>query len=226
MAAAGFGYLVGGLPTGETVARVATRGATDLRAAGTGNVGGANAIVVLGKRWGGAVLAADIGKGVLGSVVGRRLAGDLGSHVGGTAAVVGHCFPAWSGFRGGKGVAAGFGQVVANFPAYVPFDLAAGWAVAKWRKRPLPATAISCWLWVLAGLLWWRRRWPNALGPAPTAALPVSAAVSTGVILSRFVAADRASELTTGSGTADRWPGGGRGDNSGLGLDGRATTSL
>lgn len=191
LAAATVGYLVGGLPTADTAARLATRGATDLRSAGTGNPGAANAIAVLGKQWGVAVLAADIAKGVAGSVAGRRLAGGTGAHVGGTASVIGHCFPVWSGFRGGKGVAASCGQCLATFPAYFPVDLGVAWTVAKWRQRPLPATVAGSVAWVTAGVVWWRRRWPNAWGPDPTVALPASAAVSSTVILWRFLAAAR-----------------------------------
>ena len=194
LASAAVGYLVGCLPTGDTVGRLAGRGTNPLRTAGTGNPGAANAIVVLGKGWGGAILAADVAKGFAGCAVGRRLAGDSGAHVGGTAAVVGHCFPVWSGLRGGKGVATGFGQVVATFPAYVPIDLAVAWAVAAWRRRPLPATTAACAAWVLAGLLWWRKGWPNAWGPRPTAALPAAAASTSAVILSRFAAAARRGE--------------------------------
>ncbi len=192
LASAAAGYLLGGVPTGDTVARLASRGAASLRTAGTGNPGAANAIVVLGKGWGGAVMAADIAKGALGCTVGRWLGGDNGSHVGGTATVIGHCFPVWRGFRGGKGVATGFGQVAATFPAYVPIDLAVAWAVARWRKRPFPPTATACTLWVAAGVLWWRRGWPNGWGPRPSPALPLAAAVSSAVIFSRFAAAARA----------------------------------
>jgi glycerol-3-phosphate acyltransferase PlsY len=191
LASAAAGYLLGGVPTADTVARFATRGTTSLRTAGTGNPGAANAIVVLGKVWGGAILVADIAKGAAGCALGRRLAGDNGAHVAGTATVIGHCFPAWSGFRGGKGVATGFGQVVATFPAYVPIDLALAWAVAAWRKRPFPATLVACSAWVAAGVLWWRRGWPNGWGPDPTPALPAAAAVTSSVILSRFAAGAR-----------------------------------
>ena len=185
------GYLVGGLPTGDTAARLATRGTTSLRTAGTGNPGAANAIAVLGKGWGAGVLVADIGKGLVGCAVGRRLAGDNGAHVGGTAAVIGHCFPLGSGFRGGKGVAPSVGQCLATFPAYFPIDLGVAWAVAKWRQRALPATVVASSVWVGAATLWWRRGWPNAWGPRPTAALPAAAAVTSSVILWRFAAAAR-----------------------------------
>jgi glycerol-3-phosphate acyltransferase PlsY len=192
LVSAGVGYLVGGLPTADTAARLATGGATSLRTAGTGNPGAANAIAVLGKGWGGAVMAADIGKGLVGCAVGRRVAGDNGAHLGGTAAVIGHCFPIWSGFRGGKGVAPSCGQCLATFPAYFPVDLAVAWAVAKWRQRAFTATAVASALWVAAGLLWWQRGWPNAWAPRPTAALPAAAAATSTVILWRFAAAARA----------------------------------
>lgn len=191
LAAAATGYVLGSAPVADTAARIATRGASDLRSAGSGNPGAANAMDVLGKAWGYGILFGDVGKGGLASLVGRRLAGGLGAHVAGTAAVIGHCYPVWNGFKGGKGVAASCGQCLATFPAYFPVDLGVAWAVAKWRQRAYPATALACSVWVTAGLLWWRRGWPNAWGPAPTAALPAAAAVSSAVILSRFAAARR-----------------------------------
>ena len=188
-AAAATGYLLGSAPLADGAARIATGGTTDLRAAGSGNPGAANAIAVLGKGWGFGILFGDIGKGALASVVGRRLAGDLGAHIGGTAAVVGHCLPVWNGFKGGKGAATSCGQCLATFPAYFPIDLAVAIAIAKWRGRALPATATASAVWVSAGALWWRKGWPNGWGPRPTAALPVAAAVSSAVIFSRFWAA-------------------------------------
>jgi len=191
LAAAATGYLLGSTPVADTTARLASHGATDLRIAGSGNPGAVNAMEVLGKGWGYGILLADVGKGGLAAVLGRRMAGDVGAHAAAAAAVVGHCYPLWNGFCGGKGVAASCGQCLATFPAYFPIDLGVAWAVAKWRQRAYPATAFACAVWVGAGLLWWRRRWPNAWGPAPTAALPVAAAVSSAAILSRFAAARR-----------------------------------
>jgi glycerol-3-phosphate acyltransferase PlsY len=94
----------------------------------------------------------------------------------------------WKGFRGGKGVSTSAGQCLATFPAYFPLDLGVALVAAKWRRRTLPATVIASTAWVAAGVLWWRRGWPNAWGPEPTAALPAAAAVSSAVILSRFLA--------------------------------------
>ena len=188
LTAAAAGYLAGTVPCADTAARLASGGAADLRSTGTGNPGAINAMAVLGKRWGWAILAADASKGILACAAGRRLAGPTGAHVAGTSAVIGHCFPVWNGFRGGKGVAVSLGQCAATFPAYLPVDLGVAWAVGKWKGAALPGTAAASATWVAAGLLWWRRGWPNGWGPSPTAALPASAAVSSAVILQRFVA--------------------------------------
>lgn len=183
------GYLIGTIPSADTAARLATGGATDLRTEGTGNPGAVNAMAVLGKGWGWGILAADATKGVAACALGRRVAGPVGAHVAGSAAVVGHCFPVWNGFRGGKGVAVSLGQCLATFPVYLPVDLGVAWAVGKWRGRTFPGTAAGCATWVLAGLLWWRAGWPNAWGPRPSAVLPATAAFSSAVILYKFATA-------------------------------------
>jgi glycerol-3-phosphate acyltransferase PlsY len=184
------GYLAGTAPSADLAVRLA--GGADLRSTGSGNPGAANAIAVLGPRWGYAVMAADIAKGAAGSVAGRRLAGGAGAHVAGVGAVVGHCLPVWSGGRGGKGVATSVGQCVATFPAWSVLDLLVAGAVAaspRWKQRAMTATAVSSAAWVAAGVLWWRRALPNWWGPEPTVALPVAAAASSAVILWRFAAA-------------------------------------
>lgn len=190
LASAAAGYVLGTVPCADAAARLATGGRTDLRLAGTGNPGAVNAMHVLGKGWGWGILAADATKGALACAAGRRLGGGTGAHVAGTAAVVGHCFPVSNGFRGGKGVAVSLGQCTATFPAYLPFDLGVAWAVGKWKGRTFPGTAAASATWVAASVLWWRKQWPNGWGPAPTAALPASAAVSSAVILYRFLTAD------------------------------------
>ncbi len=186
--AAGAGYLLGSIPWADVAARRAAGGRIDLRAVGSRNPGARNAIDVLGKRWGYAVGVADIAKGAVASVVGRAVAGDVGAHVGGTAAVVGHCYPVWSGFRGGKGVACAVGQVLVTFPAAAPVEVAAGvlGAVAPAEDRAAAITVSLAAGWVVGGLVWWRQGRSNGWGPAPTAALPVAAAVSSAVVLGRF----------------------------------------
>lgn len=187
--AALLGYAAGTIPSADVATRLATGGAVDLRAAGSGNPGAANASKVLGARWGTGVMAADIVKAAVASRAGQRLAGGTGAHVAGTAAVVGHCFPVWRGFKGGgKGVACSVGQCLATFPAYLPVDLgvAALTATGPWKQRARSATVVSSFFWVIGAAVWWRRDLPNAWGPKPTAGLPVAAAVSSAVILHRF----------------------------------------
>jgi len=192
------GYVAGTLPSADIATCLATGGATDLRTAGSGNPGAANAISVLGAKWGYGVMAADIAKGAAACGVGRRVAGPTGAHVGGTAAVVGHCFPIWNGFKGGKGVATSVGQCVATFPAYVGIDLSVALATSmspRWKQRAYAATVIASACWVAGGALWAWRGWPNLWAPRPTKALPVAAAASSAVILSKFAMAQRASGL-------------------------------
>ncbi len=187
------GYLVGTTPSADLISRLAGSAGAELRSKGTRNPGAANALGLLGKGWGYSILATDIAKGSIACAAGRRLAGDAGAHAAGTAAVIGHCLPVWKGFKGGKGVAVSVGQCLATFPAYVPVDLAvAGATVAgRWRSRTFTTTVVASTAWVGAGALWWLRGWPNAWGPRPSPALPVANAVSTVVILSRFLAAPR-----------------------------------
>lgn len=188
--AAGAGYLAGTIPSATLAAKAAGRG--DIRTLGTGNPGAANAIKQLGAKWGYAVLAGDVGKGIAASVAGRAIAGGVGTHVAGTAAVAGHCYPVWTGFKGGKGVAASVGQCFVGFPAYFFPDLAlAGLtgALPWWKQRAHTATVLSTVAWTGAATLWWRKGWSNLWGPAPTVALPLSAAASSAIILERFHAA-------------------------------------
>lgn len=186
--AAAVGYAAGLVPSASLAARAASGGTVDLRTTGTGNPGGANAAAVLGRRWGYGVMAADIAKGVVACRLGRRLAGDGGQHVAGVAAVLGHCYPATHGFRGGKGVATGIGQCVATLPLSVPVDLgvAAIVAGARGRGSAYPATVAATATWVAAGVLWWRRRLPNAWGGPVTVAHPLAATISSAVIAIRF----------------------------------------
>ena len=140
------------------------------------------------------MLAGDITKGAAAAAIGAAVAGPVGAHIGGTSSVIGHCFPVWTGFRGGKGVAASIGQCLATFPAYFPIDVAVGMATAAmpwWKQRAFGATVVSSICWVAGSVVWWRRGWPNLWGPRPTVALPLASAVSSIVIAERFLAAGR-----------------------------------
>ncbi len=188
--AVGLGYLIGTFPTASIVARRASGGTVDLRQSGTGNPGSANALKVLGKRAGAAVLVGDVGKGALASALGGVVAGPPGAHLAGTAAVAGHCYPVWNGFDGGKGVATSVGQCLATFPAYFPIDAAVAVATAssrRWRQRAFAATAVSSVCWTLGSVIWWRKAWPNLWGPPASGLLPIASAVSTMMIVRRFL---------------------------------------
>ena len=186
--AAVVGYLMGTFPSADVAARRVSGGEIDLRTSGSGNPGGMNARRLLGRQAGTAVMTADVAKGAAAGLVGRLLAGRAGSHVAATAAVVGHCYPFWNGFRWGKGVATSAGQCLATFPASVPVTAGAAalTATAGGERRAMATTATACVMWVMVAVIWWRKRWPNLWGPRVTAALPGAAIVSSAVVLGRF----------------------------------------
>lgn len=192
LSAAALGYLLGTFPTADLVARRVSSGTVDLRAQGSGNPGAANALKVLGKKAGATVMAGDISKGALASSIGGLVAGPAGAHIAGTASVFGHCFPVWNGFRGGKGVAAGIGQCLATFPAYLPIDLAIAGAVAATpalKQRSFTAAMISSSAWVVGALVWWRKGHGNLWGPKPGPGLAAAATLSSAAIAYKFVVA-------------------------------------
>ena len=115
---AGLGaYLVGGIPFGYLIARA--RG-VDLFHQGSGNIGATNVGRVLGRRFGVLVFALDFAKGALPTLIALRLPGDVPAQelgvAAGLAAFLGHVFPIYLGFRGGKGVATGAGVVAVLLP--------------------------------------------------------------------------------------------------------------
>lgn len=116
-------YLCGSIMGGPLIARL--RGGVDLRASGSGNVGATNALRVQGPAFAGAVLLIDLGKGVIATLLIPLmsiplLAGDEPSVAApflcGAAAVLGHVWPIFSGFRGGKGAATLAGALMILLP--------------------------------------------------------------------------------------------------------------
>ena len=98
------GYLFGSIPFAYLLAR-RHRG-IDLRLAGSGNVGAANVLRTTTKKIGVSAMALDVGKGIASVLVARQIdSGATAPAVAGIAAVLGHIYPVWLGFRGGKGVA-------------------------------------------------------------------------------------------------------------------------
>lgn len=119
------GYLLGSIPTAYLLVRWTS--GTDIRQAGSGNVGTLNSYLVTKSRLVGAgVLLVDVLKGAASVVVARAIAGEEFALLGiaGTMAVVGHNFPVWLGFRGGRGLATAAGVM-----AVLGWLLVAMWAI-------------------------------------------------------------------------------------------------
>jgi glycerol-3-phosphate acyltransferase PlsY len=186
VAAAVLGYLLGSLPSADLASRAATRGGVDLRVAGSGNPGATNAAKVLGRRWGAAVLAADIAKGVGAGFAGRALAGDAGAYLAATLVIAGHILPPWSRFRGGKGVATSAGACLAVFPAYLPIYLVLAAAIASVSRNSELAAQVSGGAWITAAIVWWTASLPNGWGPTPGIGLLAFVVAATLLILAKF----------------------------------------
>ena len=112
-------YLIGAIPFGLLIGRWCC--GIDLRAFGSGNIGATNAARVLGKGYGTLVLVLDALKGLVPTLLLARLGGDetVQPHVQvgcGIASIVGHMFPVYLGFRGGKGVATSLGAITVIAP--------------------------------------------------------------------------------------------------------------
>lgn len=108
---AAIGYLLGSIPFGIILTRLA--GAGDLRAIGSGSIGATNVLRTGRKELAAATLMLDGAKGALAVLIGSRILPDNGGAICGVLAFVGHCYPIWLGFKGGKGVATMLGVTLA-----------------------------------------------------------------------------------------------------------------
>ncbi len=111
--AAVLGYLLGSVPFGIVITRALGLG--DLRQIGSGNIGATNVLRTGNKPAALATLILDSGKGAAAVLIARALAPEDAVQLAGFAAFLGHCFPVWLGFRGGKGVATYLGTLLALF---------------------------------------------------------------------------------------------------------------
>ena len=190
------GYVLGTFPSADIAARLAVGSHADIRSMGSGNPGAVNVTGELGKFWGAFVLILDIGKAAAACALARWLAGGPAASMAGTAAVVGHCFPLWNGFRGGKGVACAGGQLAMTFPVFVPVEAVIAVLGRKLRSRMY---GLVCIAWVLGTAIWWAGHFWNAWGPRPSAALFFGAVASSAVILYRFRTAAQSVSADTAS---------------------------
>ncbi|GJE41034.1 glycerol-3-phosphate 1-O-acyltransferase PlsY [Methylobacterium soli] len=168
------GYLLGSIPFGLIFTRFAGLG--DVRAIGSGNIGATNVLRTGRKGLAAATLLGDALKGTAAVLLASRF-GDDTALVAGLGAFLGHLFPAWLGFKGGKGVATFIGVLLALSPlavlAFAALWLGLAFALRYSSLAALVASAATpALLWalgqprtallflVLAALLWWKHA-PN-----------------------------------------------------------------
>lgn len=165
-AAAGAGYLCGSVPFAWLAVRART--GKDLRTVGSGNVGATNASRVLGRAWFPLLFGLDFAKGTLPVLVAGVLAGQQFPKAdslwirsaAGAGAILGHLFPAWLGFRGGKGVATGAGALALLVPEACAVG-AAAFVVVLALFRFVSLGSVAGAAAAAAWLLWSRRGSPG-----------------------------------------------------------------
>lgn len=144
------GYILGSIPFGIVIARLFGLG--DLRQIGSGNIGATNVLRTGNKLAALLTLAGDAGKGALAVIVARAIFGDIAALIAGLAAILGHLYPIFIGFKGGKGVATFLGTLLA-----VSF----------------PVGAMACATWLVVAALF---RYSSLAGMTSAALAPVFAA--------------------------------------------------
>ena len=108
------GYLIGSIPFSYLIPKWI--GKVDIRLHGSGNTGTTNVLRTLGMKVGLLAFIGDFIKGLVPSILGLIWLGEIGGIVGGVLAVLGHCYPVWLKFKGGKGVATSAGVLVVLVP--------------------------------------------------------------------------------------------------------------
>lgn len=162
-----FGYLAGSVPFAFLLAR---RAGIDVRVAGSGNVGAANVLRTTGAWRGVLVMALDVAKGAAAVLIVHLAAGGASiAALTGAAAIVGHIYPVWLKFHGGKGVAVAAGVFSVLSP--VATGLAASlFLITVWVTRYVSLGSIAATL-ALPPIAWW--------AGAPWAVVAAAAGTST-----------------------------------------------
>jgi glycerol-3-phosphate acyltransferase PlsY len=146
-----FGYLAGSVPFAFLLAR---RAGIDVRIAGSGNVGAANVLRTTAAWRAVVVMALDVGKGAAAVLVVHLVAGGASvAALAGVAAIVGHIYPVWLGFHGGKGVAvaAGVFSVLSPIATGIAASL---FLVTVWATRYVSVGSITATV-ALPPVAWW-----------------------------------------------------------------------
>lgn len=133
-------YLLGSIPFGVLVTRLLGLG--DLRSIGSGNIGATNVLRTGNKGAALATLVLDAGKGAVAVLIARAVAGNDAAQLAAFASFLGHLFPVWLKFRGGKGVATFFGTLLAlAWP--IGLTTCAAWVVLVLATRISSASALG-----------------------------------------------------------------------------------
>lgn len=153
IAALVLGYLLGSIPFGLILTRLA--GTVDVRSIGSGNIGATNVLRTGRKGLAAATLLADMLKGTAAVLIAATLWGHDAAMVAGFGAFIGHLFPVWLKFKGGKGVATYIGALLG---LAWPFALifCAIWLLVAWLTRFSSLAALVASL-SMPPILWWSR---------------------------------------------------------------------
>ena len=145
-------YLLGAVPFGLVITRALGLG--DIRQIGSGNIGATNVLRTGNKGAALATLLLDAGKGAIAVLIARALFAEDAAQLAGFAAFLGHCFPIYLGFKGGKGVATYLGTLIAlSWP--VGLLCCATWLVVAALTRISSASALvaaasgAVWAWAV-----------------------------------------------------------------------------
>lgn len=154
-----FGYLCGSIPFGVLITRFA--GAPDVRSIGSGNIGATNVLRTGRKGLAAATLLGDMLKGTVAVVVITIAFGREAAIVAALGAFLGHLFPVWLGFKGGKGVATFIGLLLGfdAWPALLAFAVLWLAIAALTRYSSLAALIASA---ATPAVLWWSGNLPEA----------------------------------------------------------------
>ena len=127
------GYLFGNIQTAIIVSRAYYH--DDVRNHGSGNAGSTNMVRVFGYGPGAITFAGDFTKAFLGVLLGQLVCGEIGGYIAGFFVVIGHCWPMFAGFRGGKGVASSYSIAIFTFPLGAAIALAVGGIILLLNKK-------------------------------------------------------------------------------------------
>jgi acyl phosphate:glycerol-3-phosphate acyltransferase len=145
------GYLLGSIPFGLIFTRMA--GTQDLRSIGSGNIGATNVLRTGRRGLAAATLICDALKGTAAVIAGAYLDGPEGAIVAAIGAFLGHLFPVWLGFKGGKGVATYIGLLIGLFwPAAIAFCVV--WLIVAVITRYSSSAALVASI-AIPLLFWW-----------------------------------------------------------------------